>query len=145
MGVPRRRTWNSPGASPIVSECESFLAGRYAEHLQSVGRTVPPWAWLNQLSHGLASDIRNLAEGQGGCPDDPGNAAVRFLAGELLVRADDAASLAVLQREVLVPEELALANRWMEPLAAGQLVSRVLAKLDRYADTRQRRHGREAA
>jgi len=146
MGVPRKRIWNSPGASPIVSECESFLAGRYAEHLQSVGRTVPPWAWLNQLSHGSASDIRNLAEGQGGRLDDPGTAAVRFLAGELLVRVDDeAASLAVLQREVLVPEELELANRWMEPLAAGQLVSRVLAKLDRYADTRQRRHGREAA
>ena len=146
MGVPRKRTWSSPRASSIVSECESFLAGRYAQHLRSAGRTVPPWAWLNRLTHGSAVDIRSLAAGDGDFPGDPRSAAVRFLAGELLARADDDAGLAVLQRDVLVPEELALADRWQEPLTAGQLVSRVLADLDRYAEeVRQQRHGREPA
>jgi hypothetical protein len=146
MGVPRKRTWSSSGASSIGPECEEFLAGRYAQHLQSVGRTVPAWAWLNRLAHSSVADIRSLASGQGARQGDSVSAAVRFLAGELLARAGDADSLAALQRDVLVPEELALANHWMEPLTAGQLVSRVLAALDRYAEeTRSRRHGREAA
>lgn len=146
MAIPRRRTWSSSEGSPIGSECEIFLAGRYAEHLQSSGRTVPAWAWLNRLAHGSIADLRSLASGLGGRQPDPLSAAVRFLAGEVLARTDDADSLAALQRDALVPEELALANRGREPISAGQLVSRVLAVLDRYAEeTRQRRHGREVA
>lgn len=146
MRVPRKRTWSRPGTSSIVSDCERFLAGRYAQHLQSEGRTVPHWAWLNQLSHGSAADIQSLADGHGGRRGDPETAAVQFLAGELLARAGDEDALAVLQRDVLIPEELALANRWTEPFTPGQLVSRVLADLDRYAEeARHRRHGREAA
>lgn len=139
-------TWGSSEANPIVTECESFLAGRYEQHLRSVGRTLPSWARLNQLSHGSAADIRSLASGHNSYEDAPEwAAAVRFLATELLARAGVATPLAVLQREVLVPEELELANRWTEALTAGQLVSRVLVALDRYAEERRpRRHGREA-
>jgi hypothetical protein len=147
MGNPGKRAWTSSRTSSIVSECESFLAGSYAQHLQSVGRTVPAWAWLNRLSHGSLAELRSLASGHGGRQGDPASAAIRFLAGELLARADDdAASVAALQRDVLVPEELALASRWKEPLTAGQLVSCVLAGLNRYdEDRRRQRHGREAA
>lgn len=83
------------------------------------------------------------SSGDSSYEDDPEwAAAVRFLAAELLARAGVATSLAVLERDVLVPEELELANRWTEPLTAGQLVSRVLAALDRYAEERRpRRHG----
>src|SRR4051794_19485182 len=45
----------------VSEECETFLAGRYADHLQAVGRPVPPWAWLNALAHGSDSDLRALA------------------------------------------------------------------------------------
>lgn len=105
-------TRGSSEANPIATECQSFLAGRYDQHLRSVGRTLPSWTRLNQLSHGSATDIRSLASGHSSYEDDPEwAAAMRFLAAELLARAGVATSLAVLQRDVLVSVELEMANR----------------------------------
>ena len=70
-----------------MSECESFLTGRYVQFLHSVGRTAPSWTCLNRLSHGSTADLRDLASGHNAGQNDTGSAAVPALAGELLARS----------------------------------------------------------
>jgi len=71
---------------------------------------VPAWAWLNRLAHGFAAEVRALAA-EGASLDDHWDGAIRFLAGELVARAPDDRSMATLQRDALVPLELAMAAR----------------------------------
>lgn len=131
----------------IGDECESLLAGRYADHLRGRGRVVPAWAWLNQLSHGTAEELRALAASTTAGPADAEwHGAVGFLAAEVLGATGDGVSLPALQRDVLVPLELEMASRWLEPMTAAQLVTRVLAELDRSGwRTSQGPRGTEAA
>lgn len=49
--------------SVLVVECEAFLAGRYAQYLDTKNLRVPDWAWLNVLAHGSQDDIATLASG----------------------------------------------------------------------------------
>ena len=39
--------WADEAGACLISECEAFLSGSYAEFLEERGKEVPPWAWLN--------------------------------------------------------------------------------------------------
>lgn len=96
----------------LVSDCEAFLLGRYAERLSARGMTVPVWAWTNLLAHGSEADLRAEAQAARAPDGPPGWRAARgTLAAQLLQATGPGCSLAQLQASVLAPLELRLANR----------------------------------
>ncbi|HEY7812292.1 MAG TPA: hypothetical protein VIC62_03595, partial [Nakamurella sp.] len=88
-------------------ECAMFLAGEYAGYLESEGRPVPAWAWLNRLAHGTEGDLRTLA---GGPKRDgsPGGMISRIAGHVLELLESGDVSLPDLQRRTLIPLEMAL-------------------------------------
>ncbi len=88
-------------------ECAMFLAGEYAGYLESEGRPVPAWAWVNRLAHGTEGDLRTLA---GGPKRDgsPGGMISRIASHVLDLLESDDVSLPDLQRRALIPLEMAL-------------------------------------
>lgn len=106
----RRRERRALSAQ-LVSDCEAFLLGHYAEQLATQGLAVPVWAWTNLLAHGSEPDLRAEAASPG-LPDDANgwHAARARLASLLLDAAGPECSLAELQASVLAPLELRLAN-----------------------------------
>lgn len=62
-------TWRKPNpahnddgvGTNLVAECEAFISGAYAAHLQARGQPVPAWAWINRLAHAAPADIEVLA------------------------------------------------------------------------------------
>jgi hypothetical protein len=94
-------------------ECEAFLNGSLAEYWDDKGADVPVWAWMNLLAHGTARQI-------GECVLRPyrprrGSRSWRvarsYLAYEVLDLTDLEFTLAELQRTVLIPLELEMAER----------------------------------
>lgn len=126
-----RRSAPEPVGCDIVHECELYLAGRYAHHLQSAGRPVPSWAWLNPLAHGTREEVASWAGGARHRDAPPEwSQAITFLAGTVLeVAGDDPAELSCLQQQILVPLELQLAAKWFEPMTPSRLVKLVAADL----------------
>jgi hypothetical protein len=60
----RRGRSTSPDAPRDVAEkCQSFLAGRYVDHLRAAGRPTPPWAQLNSLVHAPITTRSTSARG----------------------------------------------------------------------------------
>lgn len=110
----------------VVSDCEAFLLGGYAEFLEARSEPVPVWAWTNVLAHGRREDLERAAAGArvGWSWTRRWRVARTVAAGELLDRVASGASLADMQREVLVPLELELVScredwacmpeRWLE-------------------------------
>lgn len=98
-------------AGELVSECEAFLRGRYAETLVARDADVPVWAWTNLLAHGSETDLRVAAS------NAPLGARTTFadaraqLAAHLLDAAGPDCTLEELQTAVLAPLELNLARR----------------------------------
>ena len=87
----------------LVSECEAFLAGDYAERLRRRSQPVPAWAWTNLLAHGTEEELR--AE-QARPPDSHHRrwrAARAYLSAEVLTAVERGRSLHELQFEVLQP------------------------------------------
>ena len=128
-----RSSWDSPG---VADEAGAFLDGHLVESMKSAGTTVPPWMWLNAVAHGdqerlawLASDLGGAAVGGSGAAGGSGWRWARArLAAELLSAGNgDAAVVAALQRDVLVPLELSLSHS--EDLSPGALVDIVVAEL----------------
>ena len=106
-------------ASVLAAECEAFLAGRLPEVWACIDEP-PVWTWLNPIAHGSAERIGTIAA-------DPSAAVrastVRTIAEAVLARHDD---LATLQREVLVPLEVAHAGEVMTPRRLIELVALAL-------------------
>lgn len=131
----------SSSAGALVVECEAVLAGSYAEHLRQRHCPAPPWAWMNLLAHGAVEDLRRASALIGGSGRAQQWMAARaYLAGEVLGLVDQGlCPLDELQREVLIPLELRLADGPLvtRPLP-GETVAAVLAELD--AQRRTRRH-----
>jgi hypothetical protein len=116
----------------VGSECDLFLAGRYGEHLRCAGRPVPSWAWVNRLAHVSMSELRAIADGSSDGSAPPAWArTARFLAAEILQRVDNDDELKALQRDVLVPLELDLAEQWFAAVAPGEVAQRVTIELVR--------------
>ena len=106
-------------ASVLATECEAFLAGTLPEVWACIDEP-PVWTWLNPIAHGSAERIATIAA-------DPSTAVrastVRTIAVAVLARHDD---LATLQREVLVPLEVAHAGEVMTPRRLIELVALAL-------------------
>lgn len=109
----RRHRQSQPPEEDLASECEAFLAGRFAMLFDRRGEPVPAWAWLNPLAHATRDEIEALAAGAGP-PHRLGQRlcdwreAVASVAADLLRLSRDEASLRSLQLAALLPVELAL-------------------------------------
>uniref|UniRef100_UPI00397DF477 hypothetical protein n=1 Tax=Salmonella sp. SAL4435 TaxID=3159890 RepID=UPI00397DF477 len=79
----------------LANDCESFLAGRLAEHLYLRQGGVPVWAWTNLLAHGTVDELRAPPGRFPGLPPvlEPWISARRYLAGEILDVVADGAPL----------------------------------------------------
>ena len=117
-----------PFAVTMIEECEAFLAGRYAELLDSWGAVVPAWAWMNLVAHGDEVALRCAMEERTMAGWRQARA---YLAAVILDAVDDGTIvLADLQREVLVPLELDVAVcRTAVHWTPGQLVRGLLRLL----------------
>jgi hypothetical protein len=115
----------------IGDECGLFLAGRYAEHFRTRQRHLPLWVWLNPLAHGTRDEIASWAAGACDRPESrEWSQAITFLAVCVLDMAgDDDPRLEDLQRDVLIPLELRLAERWFERMTPSRFVKLVSADL----------------
>jgi hypothetical protein len=107
----RRRTSSARrrrrlAANEISEECSAFLAGSYRGYLEICGRPVPAWAWLNALAHGDRIDIEIEATTCSG--DDTPEAVVGELAAAVVAALERGEELVGLQRNTLIPLELAL-------------------------------------
>jgi hypothetical protein len=129
----------------LATECEAFLTGRYADHLQALRKVVPDWAWLNALAHGTDADLRALAAEEARWPSPRSRTArewqhaIAFLAAHLAgLVATGEHTLAELQIATLAPIELDLAalDGWV-PATPAQVVSTVLAALHHHPSGRR--------
>jgi hypothetical protein len=105
-------TYEPPITEVLVADCEAFLLGRYAEHVESRSEPVPVWAWTNVLAHGSREDLlRAAGEAHGGWSAGRRWRLARALvASEVLHAVNSGASLVDVQRDVLAPIELAIAD-----------------------------------
>jgi hypothetical protein len=118
----------------LVHDCEAFLTGKYAQHLASTHRIVPPWAWLNTIAHGSVDEVLTLGSGDSqselrfavGLWDQ----AEAYLARELMHQCDRQ-TLSQLQHSVLVPLELELAGRPATRMEPRDFVTKVLTAVRR--------------
>jgi hypothetical protein len=99
--------------SVLVRECEAFLDGTLAEHLDERGIVVPVWAWTNLLAHGSPEQITDCV-----CsPDLPHTSdrdwsvARALVAFEIFDLMEAGYVLEELQQDVLIPLELEMASR----------------------------------
>jgi hypothetical protein len=97
-----RRRW---AEAELSEECSTFLAGAYREYLEIRGGSIPAWAWINVLAHGTRGDIE-VAASQ--CGDDTPVALVGEMAAAMVAALGRGECLVDLQRNTLIPLELAL-------------------------------------
>ena len=124
----------------LVRECEIYLAGAYAEFLDSKDRRVPNWAWLNVLAHSRHDQLCRLslqsAPSSLFTPSGSWWRALGFLSGEILARATNDDELDFLSRSVLIPLELSYLADGHAPRRPGELVRAVLQALDQRPTSR---------
>lgn len=102
-----------------VDDCAAFLTGTLAEYRLEHGQMVLPWEWTNLLAHGDEAALHGELAGSREQPGPPDRrdrvatwrAARSYLVAELLSLAATCGPLADLQRSLLIPLELELAER----------------------------------
>jgi hypothetical protein len=122
-------------AETSLNEFDAFLSGHYVEYLLQQGRAVPSWAWINQLAHATPEELAAIAAGARPMVQHPyasaWQRAIGAIARSLLADVDrDDRRLCELQRQVLVPVELALAQEWDRPLPPAKVRDLVLWALE---------------
>ena len=128
---------SSSERSVFLQDCAALLSGRLLDRLFASGRYVPPWAWVNKLTHASQVELEAFAENPG-TPDQRPELWVwqrttAFLADELLHSARQSGKgLYELQRSCLLPIELASLE---QPVGPSTML-RVL--LSAWADMRTR-------
>ncbi len=85
------------------------MSGTYADYLKSRGLPVPAWVWINGLAHGGLAEVKSAAATRHviGSPE----ALIAEIACCVLRALQRGAALEMLQRNTLIPLELALAAR----------------------------------
>jgi hypothetical protein len=107
-----------------LAEATAILDGGVAD-LLAVAGPHRGWAWINKLAHASWNDLVRLSEAPPGRARHWAGAAA-FLAAELQSEARAPEGLIDLQRDRLIPLELALlAGRAMPPDTPVQLVAQV--------------------
>lgn len=115
-------------------EFDAYLAGAYVNWLMRAHQSVPAWAWVNCLAHAGIVELDAMTRGivpgaEPGVDASLWHHVVTFLAKEVLDRAEDGPALRELQRQVLVPVELRLADHWWDALAPIDVATIVLVAL----------------
>lgn len=108
-----------------------FLRGEAVDLLRESGEGVRAWARLNLLTHASVGRLRSLFKSDGYIPRNGWDAAVAYLAIELLgLSKRKAQETALIQRTVLLPLELALLNGDLRaPRTPGEFVTLVIGAL----------------
>lgn len=121
MGLLPKRMPPEPDVTltDVSAECEALLAGTLADLLARHGEP-PVWSWINAVAHGNDDRLRALAAGDA---TDVRAATMRTIASAVLAHGGE---LPTLQREVLVPLELAQVGEVMTPRRLVELVGRAL-------------------
>jgi hypothetical protein len=128
-----RRSKNRRATRQVVVEAERLLSGRILELDCFPTRRVPAWTVISILAHRARPDLAELASE--GLTRHPGSwgAILGYLAAEMVKMTPDEPALLGLQRQVLVPLELALlADEEEAPATPGQLAILVMGALDRH-------------
>lgn len=115
----------------VAGETQAYLSGTYRQLLERRREPVPAWAWVNGLAHGGHDEVARLASAAcGDGPEDFVAGLARDLLGQLAARR---AGLEELQRERLIPLELALASDPMQvfPRTGAHLARTVHTALKR--------------
>jgi hypothetical protein len=125
-------------AAVLMLECESLLAGRYADYLCTQGRWAPSWTWVNALAHRSVPELTALAGDDGNSVvNDPVGAnqwrrALAFLAEDVLAQIQlSGVTLDQLQRTRLIPLELELSRNPDRCTDPGQFAGLVMAVVRR--------------
>jgi hypothetical protein len=114
----------------LGEECEAWLAGTWAEFLADHGEAVPPWAWVNKLAHAPERVVRSMTRPPAVNHDEWSR--LRGCVAEYLLKEAVAkgASVAELQRSVLLPIESALfTDESLYRFGNPELMVRILAAL----------------
>jgi len=116
-------------ARDVVAEAEATLSGNLVGWRWWSDDAVA-WVWVNTLAHAGWSHLNELAAGGWRSQGQAWDAALAFLAGELLIQAGRPEGLVAVQRLVLVPLELEmLGGLTVTPRTAAGLVSLVRSQL----------------
>ena len=131
-----------PPERQLADETEAFLAGSLAELVAAQGRSLPPWLLINRLAHADLDELRRVARGQAApvvvLDAPPSHDRAWALAEEALVMhllsADsDPAEIRRIQREDLVPLELALIRfTTVQALTLGEILAETLDVIDEH-------------
>ena len=139
-----RRSEQVRASNDVGSQAEAFVLGTYAKYLESSGRRIPSWAWINCLAHASESKLTALANGtyswgRDGWGSTQWYRAVSFLATELLTRAKASdQTVRRLQQVVLVPLEADLVREEeRRRLGPADLVTLTLAALSGHSTNRR--------
>lgn len=125
----RRRQKDRTAEQRLATEAAAYLTG----DITVVGRRAPTWVLMSRVAHAdLARLVATAAAGRGA---EPGSweAGVAYLATEILTVSPDADSLARLQRDALLPLELALLEGDVtDPVTTRRFVDLVSEALQDY-------------
>jgi hypothetical protein len=110
----------------LGSECESFLAGRWAAEPRDHPAPLPRWAWLNLIAHGDIDSVRDAA-----AVGTPGSASwsgedIQVVLARAVLAAVAPEDLPRIQREILVPLEIRVMTSVMSPRRVVELVGAAL-------------------
>jgi hypothetical protein len=127
----------------LVAEAERFLNGHYLDDAFATSREIPGWVWLSTLAHGDAEALLDaeswLASGRPVRSEyDTWGRVLQLLAREIRSMTETTTcTLAEIQRELLVPLELAIIASPVGPATMYRVVTSMLAHVRTQVDTRR--------
>jgi hypothetical protein len=130
---PRRRQDPQPTDGELVNETEQFLAGQYLEVAFAREGDLPTWVWLSTIAHGNEDQLSRaedwLSEHEGLHPElRSWGRVLQHISRQMLdTAAFIGCSVSELQRNLLVPLELAVAITPVGPATLCRLVDTMLA------------------
>jgi hypothetical protein len=121
----RRKSRRDEAGDGLIEEIESFLAGYALRSYLDLGLAVPAWANINWLAHGRTADLRERVRLEYGLERLEGSWAwaVSTVARELLEAGREDSVVLRLQRDCLVPMELALLDQGGRGFLPSHLVA----------------------
>jgi hypothetical protein len=121
----RRKARRDQTGDGLVEEIESFLTGNALRSYVASGLPVPTWANINWLAHGEPAELRERVRLEYGLERLEGSWAwaVSTVARELLEAGGADPVVVRLQRDCLVPIELALLEQGDREFLPARLVS----------------------
>jgi hypothetical protein len=119
----------------LAEEAEQFLTGRYLDLAFATAQDVPAWVWVSTLAHGNRDDLARsehwLDQHRGLRPQyDAWGRIVQMLSRQIRETIETVGcSLQEVQRDVLVPTELAILAVPVGPATMYRIVSSALSEI----------------